>query len=103
MVVLFFFLLGDPEENVVLCTSSKTYDVKEAETSNSLMLVPDLMFAAATGLDATLADKSMDDSDTSFEKSNTSLNKSTESDEGGKPPRKIEHKEVVNTFLLTTN
>ncbi|KAI8432682.1 hypothetical protein MSG28_013647 [Choristoneura fumiferana] len=90
---------GDPEENVVLCTSTKTYDVKEAETSNSLMLVPDLLFAAATGLDETIADKSMDDSDTSFEKSNTSLNKSTESDEGNKPPRKIEHKEVVDTFF----
>ncbi|XP_061723894.1 sister chromatid cohesion protein DCC1 [Cydia pomonella] len=90
---------GDPEENVVLCTSTKTYDVKEAETSNSLLLVPDLLFAANTGLDETIANNSMDDSDTSFEKSNNSLNKSTESDEGDKPPRKIEYKEVINTFF----
>ncbi|XP_063542174.1 sister chromatid cohesion protein DCC1 [Cydia strobilella] len=90
---------GDPEENVVLCTSTKTYDVKEAETSNSLLLVPDLLFAANTGLDETVANYSMDDSDTSFEKSNNSLNKSTESDEGDKPPRKIEYKEVINTFF----
>lgn len=90
---------GDPEENVVLCTSTKTYDVKEAETSNSLLLVPDLLFAASTGLDETIANNSMDDSDTSFEKSNNSLNKSTESDEGDKPPRKIEYKEVINTFF----
>ncbi|XP_075985772.1 sister chromatid cohesion protein DCC1 [Anticarsia gemmatalis] len=91
---------GDPDENVVLCTSNKTYDVKEAETSNSLMLVPELLFAASTGLDETINNNSMEcDSDTSFDKSNTSLNKSTESDEGAKPPRKIEHKDVVNTFF----
>uniref|UniRef100_A0A1E1W8F3 Sister chromatid cohesion protein DCC1 n=2 Tax=Pectinophora gossypiella TaxID=13191 RepID=A0A1E1W8F3_PECGO len=91
---------GDPEENVVLCTDNKTYDVKEAETSNSLLLVSDLMFAASTGLDETIANNSMEcDSDNSFDKSNTSLNKSTESDEGAKVPRKIEHKDIVNTFF----
>ncbi|CAB3249644.1 unnamed protein product [Arctia plantaginis] len=91
---------GDPDENVVLCTGNKTYDVKEAETSNSLLLIPDLLFAASSGLDETVNNNSMEcDSDTSFEKSNTSLNKSTESDEGSKTPRKIEHKDVVNTFF----
>ncbi|OWR44518.1 hypothetical protein KGM_202562 [Danaus plexippus plexippus] len=39
---------GDVDENAVLCTQSRTYDIKEAETSNSLHLVPDLLFAAST-------------------------------------------------------
>lgn len=89
---------GDPDENVVLCTNNKTYDVKEAETSNSLLLVPELLFAASTGLDETIKNDSME-SDSSFDKSNASLNKSTESDEGSKPPRKIEHKDIINTFF----
>ena len=29
---------------MVLCTPTHTYDVKEAETSNSLLLLPDLSF-----------------------------------------------------------
>ncbi|RVE51795.1 hypothetical protein evm_003598 [Chilo suppressalis] len=91
---------GDADENVVLCTNTKTYDVKEAETSNSLLLVPDLLFAAATGLNESVQNNSMEcDSDTSFEKSNISLNKSTDSDEGNKAPRHIEHKDIINTFF----
>lgn len=39
---------GGLNEKVVLCTDEKTYDVKTAEISNSLLLVPDLKFAAAT-------------------------------------------------------
>ncbi|KAK4315020.1 hypothetical protein Pmani_013724 [Petrolisthes manimaculis] len=35
-------LRGDPEAGVVLCTNNKTYEVREAETSNSLVLVPQL-------------------------------------------------------------
>ncbi|XP_063833499.1 sister chromatid cohesion protein DCC1 [Ostrinia nubilalis] len=91
---------GDADESVVLCTNNKTYDVKEAETSNSLLLVPDLLFAASTGLDETLKNDSMEcESDSSFDKSNTSLNKSTDSDDGTKPPRKVEHKDIINTFF----
>ena len=30
---------GDLEENAVLCSSNKTFDIKEAETSNSLLLL----------------------------------------------------------------
>ncbi|XP_045762587.1 sister chromatid cohesion protein DCC1 [Maniola jurtina] len=90
---------GDPDENAVLCTSDKTYDIKEAETSNSLLLVPDLLFAASTGLDETVANNSIEgDSDSSFDKSNASLNKSTESDDG-KPPRQIVHKDITSTFF----
>lgn len=98
LIILTNTFLGDPDENVVLCTSDKTYDVKEAETSNSLLLVPELLFAASTGLDETIQNNSMDDSDTSLDKSNASLNKSTDSDDG-KPPRKIENKDIVNTFF----
>lgn len=39
------------------------------------------------------------DSDSSFDKSNASLNKSTDSDDASKEPRKIEYKEIVNTFF----
>ncbi|XP_063586994.1 sister chromatid cohesion protein DCC1-like [Penaeus indicus] len=37
-------LRGDPEEGAVFCTKGKTYEVREAETSNSLVLVPQLSF-----------------------------------------------------------
>uniref|UniRef100_A0A1B0CG14 Sister chromatid cohesion protein DCC1 n=1 Tax=Lutzomyia longipalpis TaxID=7200 RepID=A0A1B0CG14_LUTLO len=39
---------GGLNENVVLCTKSKTFDLKEAEVSNSICLVPCLKFAAET-------------------------------------------------------
>ncbi|XP_012253464.2 sister chromatid cohesion protein DCC1 [Athalia rosae] len=39
---------GSDEESVVLCTKNRTYKLKEAETSNSLLLVPDLKFSKAT-------------------------------------------------------
>jgi len=35
---------GDKNESAVLCTETKTYDVKEAETSNSILLLPELTF-----------------------------------------------------------
>ncbi|XP_073962546.1 sister chromatid cohesion protein DCC1 isoform X2 [Choristoneura fumiferana] len=95
--VLMFPDATNKNENLRLMLLDATL-LNEIEAGNEL-LFKDLLFAAATGLDETIADKSMDDSDTSFEKSNTSLNKSTESDEGNKPPRKIEHKEVVDTFF----
>lgn len=42
-----FTLRGDREDNVVLCTETHTYAVKEAETSNSLLLVPGLSLPSA--------------------------------------------------------
>jgi sister chromatid cohesion protein DCC1 len=36
------YLRGSEEENIVLCTKDKTYDFKEAETSNSLLVLPNL-------------------------------------------------------------
>ena len=35
---------GDSDESVVLCSNDKTFDLKEAETSNSLLLVNDLWY-----------------------------------------------------------
>lgn len=35
---------GENNDNVMLCTETKTYDIRECETSNSLILVSDLKF-----------------------------------------------------------
>ena len=35
---------GGENDKAVLCTDDKTYEVKEAETSNSLVLIPNLKF-----------------------------------------------------------
>ncbi|KAK6179587.1 hypothetical protein SNE40_011911 [Patella caerulea] len=35
---------GDKDDSAVLCTNDKTYEIKEAETSNSLLIIPDLKF-----------------------------------------------------------
>lgn len=40
--------LGGLHEKAVLCSSTKTFDIKIAEISNSLLLVPDLKLAQAT-------------------------------------------------------
>lgn len=40
------------------------------------------------------------ESDNSFDKSNNSLNKSTDSDEVPQTPRKVEHKDIINTFFM---
>ncbi|XP_037953455.1 sister chromatid cohesion protein DCC1-like [Teleopsis dalmanni] len=63
---------GGLNEDVVLCTEEKTYDIKGAEISNSLLLVPDLKFAAAT---STCPLKSPRTRNVSLERS---LNSSTE-------------------------
>lgn len=39
---------GALQEKVVLCTSHKTYEIKEAEISNSLLVIPNLKLAQAT-------------------------------------------------------
>lgn len=36
---------GEDDENVILCSKSRTYEVLNAETSNSLLLVKDLVFS----------------------------------------------------------
>ena len=41
---VFFSIIirGDKTESAVLCTQDKTYDMKEQETSNLLLLVPEM-------------------------------------------------------------
>lgn len=39
---------GNKQDSVVLCTESRTYDVLEAETSNSCLLVPNLNLSEKT-------------------------------------------------------
>lgn len=64
------YFKGGLNEKVVLCTDEKTYDVKEAEISNSLLLIKDLKFAAGTSTSPlkspknanNSADRSLDDS-----------------------------------------
>ena len=36
---------GEDDESVVLCSNNKTYDVKDAETSNSLLIMNELSLA----------------------------------------------------------
>ena len=38
---------GQESENAVICSKDKTYDIKEAETSNSLLLVPEIVLPGA--------------------------------------------------------
>jgi len=57
------YLRGSEEENIVLCTKDKTYDFKEAETSNSLLILPNLTLSkecsSKSGDDRTLAWRSV--------------------------------------------
>ncbi len=44
IVVLFpsLFIKGSDDAHVVMCSNSSTFELKEAETSNSLLLMPSL-------------------------------------------------------------
>lgn len=33
---------GDKEDNAVLCTSKQTYEIKQGEISNAMLLLPEL-------------------------------------------------------------
>ena len=33
---------GDKEDSAVLCTDGRTYEIKQGEVSNAMLLVPDL-------------------------------------------------------------
>ncbi|KAM7342859.1 sister chromatid cohesion protein DCC1 [Cochliomyia hominivorax] len=81
---------GGLNEKVVLCTDEKTYDVKTAEISNSLLLVPDLKFAAAT---STSPLKSPRTGNTSLERS---LNDSADDDLDIE--RSLEQRKILKIF-----
>ncbi|XP_058462390.1 sister chromatid cohesion protein DCC1 [Malaya genurostris] len=81
---------GALNEKVVICTDSRTYDVKEAEISNSLLLVPHLKQAQATSRSPIKSPKGG---------INTSLDSSTEeADEEVDSIDEIERKNVVKIF-----
>ncbi|XP_011874528.1 PREDICTED: sister chromatid cohesion protein DCC1 isoform X2 [Vollenhovia emeryi] len=40
---------GNKHDNAMLCTQTRTYEIREAEISNSWLLVPDLKLGMATG------------------------------------------------------
>lgn len=48
MLKLLWIQLGSLQEKVVLCTDGRTFEIKEAGISNSLLLVPDLKLGQAT-------------------------------------------------------
>lgn len=50
---------GDSNESAVLCTETKTYDVKEAETSNSILLLPGLTFPDEKDVSAGLTSRNV--------------------------------------------
>ncbi|XP_068148264.1 sister chromatid cohesion protein DCC1 [Drosophila tropicalis] len=83
---------GGLHEKVVLCTDEKTYDVKGAEISNSLLLVPDLKFAAATSTSPLKSPRS-GNANASLERS---LNDSTEDEL--EVPRTLEQRQVLTVF-----
>ncbi|EDW02128.1 sister chromatid cohesion protein DCC1 [Drosophila grimshawi] len=83
---------GGLHEKVVLCTDECTYDVKGAEISNSLLLVPDLKFGAATST-SPLRSPRTGNANTSLERS---LNDSADDDL--EVPRTLEQRQVLTIF-----
>ncbi|KAI8123704.1 hypothetical protein FF38_08718 [Lucilia cuprina] len=82
---------GGLNEKVVLCTDEKTYDVKTAEISNSLLLVPDLKFGAATSTSPLKSPRTANN--TSLERS---LNESADDDL--EIERKLEQRKILKIF-----
>lgn len=82
---------GALNEKVVICTESRTYEVKEAEISNSLLLVPRLQPAQATSRSPIKSPKGG---------VNTSLDSSTEEmgEDAVDSIDTIERKDVVRIF-----
>lgn len=98
------YFKGAPNEKVVLCTDKKTYEVKCAEISNSLLLVPDLKFAAATST-SPLKSRRNDSGpspNTSLNSSSDDPNNSVEEDlKIKKTPvkdRQLENRKLLNIF-----
>lgn len=86
---------GALNEKVVLVTSKKTFGVRNAEQSNSLLVIPDFLSAQATS-----------DSPLKSPQSNTinkSLDRSLEDDENESSqapavPREVKHKKILKIF-----
>ena len=49
-IILFRVIIrGDTDDDSVLCTESATYDLRAADTSNSLLIVPELSNPKSNG------------------------------------------------------
>lgn len=86
---------GAMSEKVVLVTSNKTFGVRNAEQSNSLVIIPDFLSAQATS-DSPLKSPT-------YNTINKSLDKSLEDDESEMSqapvvPRQVEHKKILKIF-----
>ncbi|CRK92614.1 CLUMA_CG006166, isoform A [Clunio marinus] len=86
---------GGLHEKVVLCSSNETYEVRNAEQSNSMLVIPELLHAEATS-DSPLQKPLSDNI-------NKSLDKSLENEENetSQPPlidHQIEHKQILKIF-----
>lgn len=86
---------GGLNEKVVLCTDSKTFEVKEAGISNSLLIVPDLKMGQATSTSPLKSPKNAANS--SLDKS---ANTSTESvDDDDVPMRRHQESRLVKRIF----
>lgn len=80
---------GGLSEKVVLCTETKTFEIKEAEISNSLLLIPGIKLAQETSTSPLKSPKGM----------NKSLDKSCDDDdEDLDVQRDLERKEILCIF-----
>lgn len=79
-------------EKVVLCTSTKTYEARSAEQSNSLLVIPNFLSAEATSPDSPLKSPQANFI-------NKSLDKSLEDDEESSQTSLVEH-EIKHQNIL---
>ncbi|XP_055918039.1 sister chromatid cohesion protein DCC1 [Eupeodes corollae] len=84
---------GGLHESAVLCTNEKTYEVKETEISNSLVLVPELKFAAQTSSSPLKSPRI--GADSSMERIN---NKDDSDDDEVAIERVLEQKKILKIF-----
>jgi sister chromatid cohesion protein DCC1 len=84
---------GALHEKVVLCTQNKTFEVRNAEQTNSLLVVPNLLLAQATSVSPLKSPTSNN--------VNKSLDRSLESDEESTQTiqtHEIQHKPILKIF-----
>lgn len=81
------FFKGGLNEKLVLCSDEKTYDVKEAEISNSLLIVPDLKLAQSTSKSPLKSPKS--------NVNNRSLDSSLDEDSSIERIRQLERRDIL--------
>lgn len=85
---------GGLNEKIVLTTSDRTYEVKEAEISNSLLLIPELKFAQETSRSPLKSPKN----NSRNSSINTSVEEEPENANGSDPERILERRDVLRIF-----